>query len=139
MRFEHSIDINAPQARAWAVVSDVERWPQRTASITSVQLLNNPPFGLGSEVRIRQPKLPSATWTVTEYHAVWLFKWVNQSPLLTTTATHRVLSTGDNSCRLTLTLDWGGPARFLALLYKGLTARYIAMEAEGMKRAAEAS
>ena len=49
MRFEQSIDINAPQEAAWAVVSDVERWPERTASISSVKLLNSPPFGLSSQ------------------------------------------------------------------------------------------
>jgi hypothetical protein len=48
MRFEQSIDIAAPQASAWAVVSDVERWPDCTASVTSVELQNNPPFGLSS-------------------------------------------------------------------------------------------
>ena len=53
--------LDEAQARAWAVVSDVERWPQRTASITSVKLLNSPPFGLSSEARIHQPKLPAAT------------------------------------------------------------------------------
>jgi carbon monoxide dehydrogenase subunit G len=140
MRFEHSIDINAPQAKAWAVVSDVQRWPERTASITSVELQNNPPFGLSSHVRIRQPKLPVATWTVTRYDPPSFFEWVNKSPFVTTTAGHRVVPTGDLTCRLTLTLEWRGIATpLLALLYRKLTDRYLTMECEGMKRAAESN
>src|SRR4051794_41411808 len=118
MRFEHSIDINPPQATAWAVVSNVERWPVLTASVTSVELLNNPPFGLSSRARIRQPKLPVATWTVTRYDPPSFFEWINKSPGITTTAGHRVVPTGESASRLTLTLEWRGIATpLLALLY----------------------
>jgi hypothetical protein len=139
-RYERSIDIDAPQIKAWAVVTDVEHWPERTASITSVELLNNPPFGLSSRARIRQPRLPVATWTVTQYHAPWFFEWVNKSPIVTTFAGHRVLAVGDNASRLTLSLEWRGIATpLLVLLYGKLTQRYLTMECEGMKRAAESS
>jgi uncharacterized membrane protein len=140
MRFEKSIDINAPQAKAWAVVSDVERWPERTASITSVKLLNSPPFGLSSEARIHQPKLPAATWKVTRFDPPSFFEWVNQAGIATTIAGHRVVPSGEGACRLTLTLEWRGIATpLLALFYKKLTDRYLTMECAGMKRAAESS
>ena len=138
MRFEQSIDINAPQEAAWAVVSDVERWPERTASIRSVKLLNSPPFGLSSQARIEQPKLPATTWHVTRYDPPSFFEWVAKSLVNTTTAGHRVVPTGAATCRLTLTLEWRGIATpILALLYKGLTNRYLTMECDGMMRAAE--
>ena len=140
MRFEQSINIEAPQDKAWAVVSDVERWPERTASVTSVELQNNPPFGLSSIALVRQPKLPPTKWRVTRFDPPEFFEWVAKSPINTTIAGHRVTATGDATCRLTLTLEWKGIATpILALLYKNLTHRYLTMECEGMKRAAEAS
>jgi hypothetical protein len=140
MLFSQSIDIDAPQDKAWAVVSDVERWPERTASVTGVELQNNPPFGLSSIARVRQPKLPPTKWHVTRFDPPEFFEWVARSPINTTIAGHRVSATGENACRLTLTLEWKGIATpILALLYKKLTVRYLTMECEGMKKAAEAS
>jgi hypothetical protein len=140
MRFEQSIDIDAQQDKAWAVVSDVQRWHERTASVTSVELQNNPPFGLSSVALVRQPKLPPTKWHVTRFDPPEFFEWVAKSLINTTIAGHRVTATSDASCRLTLTLEWKGIATpILVLLYKKLTVRYLTMECEGMKQAAEAS
>jgi hypothetical protein len=55
-------------------------------------------------------------------------------------AGHRVEALGDGRARLTLTLDMRGfLIPVMALFYKGLTNRYMHLEAEGMKRAAEAA
>ena len=44
---------------------------------------------------------------------------------------------GEGRARLTLTLDMRGFLIPVARFYKGLTNRYMNLEAEGMKRAAE--
>jgi carbon monoxide dehydrogenase subunit G len=36
MRFEKSIEINAPQRRVWDVLSDLEAWPRRIETVESV-------------------------------------------------------------------------------------------------------
>ena len=53
---------------------------------------------------------------------------------------HRVEALGDGRARLTLTLDMGGfLAPIMGPLYRNLTNRYMNLEAEGMKRAAESA
>ena len=55
-------------------------------------------------------------------------------------AGHRVEALGEGRARLTLTLDMRGfLIPIMALFYKNLTNRYMNLEAEGMKRAAESA
>ena len=58
MRFEKSIDIDAPQERVWEVLSAIEAWPERIETVDSVELLTPAPITTGSCVRLKQPKLP---------------------------------------------------------------------------------
>ena len=37
MRFEQSIEIDAPPPRVWDVLSDLEAWPQRIETVDSVE------------------------------------------------------------------------------------------------------
>ena len=39
MRFEQSIDIDAPPQRVWDVLTDLEAWPQRIETVDVVELL----------------------------------------------------------------------------------------------------
>jgi len=65
MDIAQSIDIDAPQAKVWTVLTNVECWPEWTVSVTSVARLAKVPFDVGSQARLRQPRLPVAVWTVT--------------------------------------------------------------------------
>ena len=137
MRFEDSSVIAAPAATVWAIYSDVERWPDWTASVTSVELLDVGPLRVGSRVRVRQPRLPVAEWTVTEIDAGRWFTWVARGPGIRTTGTHLVVPHGDGA-RATAILDQGGPlGPVVGFLTRGLTRRYLAMEATGLKARAE--
>lgn len=138
MRFERSIEIEAPQQRVWAVLTDIEAWPERIETVEAVELLTPAPLAKGSRVRLRQPKLPEGTWDVTAWDAPSSFEWIQTSGGMTVVAGHRVEPLGEGRARLTLTIDMGGLlAPILGRMYSDLTNRYMTVEAEGMKRAAE--
>src|SRR5918998_4639669 len=140
MRFEKSIDVDAPQQRVWEVLSDIEAWPQRIETVDSVELLTPAPMTTGSRVRLRQPKLPEGTWDITVWDAPSYFVWMQKTTGMTAVAGHRVEDLGEGRARLTLTLDMRGfLIPIIALFYRKLTNRYMNLEAEGMKRAAESA
>jgi uncharacterized membrane protein len=138
MHFEKSIEIDAPPQRVWDVLSDLEAWPSRIETVDAVELLTPAPTTKGSRVRLKQPKLPEGTWDITVWDAPSYFEWTQKTGGVTSVAGHRVDAMGEGRARLTLTLDMRG---FLIPVfggfYKGLTNRYMNLEAEGMKRAAE--
>jgi hypothetical protein len=138
MRFEQSIDIDARQQRVWEVLSDLESWPQRIETVDVVELLTPTPVGEGSRVRLKQPKLPEGTWEVTAWDSPSYFEWRQRSGGVTSVAGHRVEALEEGRSRLTLTLDMRGVlVPIIGRFYKGLTNRYMTMEAQGMKRAAQ--
>jgi uncharacterized membrane protein len=140
MRFEQSIDVDAGQQRVWDVLSDLEAWPQRIETVEVVELLTPTPVGKGSRVRLKQPRLPEGTWDVTVWNAPSYFEWRQKSGGVTNVAGHRVEALEEGRSRLILTLDMRGLlVPIVALFYKGLTNRYMTMEAQGMKRAAESA
>ena len=140
MRFEKSIDIDAPQQRVWEVLSAIEAWPERIETVDSVELLTPAPITTGSRVRLMQPKLPEGTWDVTVWDPPSYFEWTQKMTGATSVAGHRVDALGESRSRLTLTLDMRGLLiPIMILFYRKLTNEYMSLEAEGMKRAAETS
>jgi len=138
MRFEKTIEIDAPPQRVWDVLSDLEAWPRRIETVDEVELLTPAPITAGSRVRLKQPKLPEGTWDVTIWDAPSYFEWTQRTGGITSVAGHRVEAVGEGRARLTLTLDMRGfLIPVMLLFYRGLTNRYMNLEAEGMKRAAE--
>ena len=141
MRFASDITIDAPGEQVWAVYSDVTRWSEWTASIVGVELLDGATdLVVGTRARIRQPKLPVAVWSVTEIEQGHTWTWVATAPGIRSTATHTVASTGDGTCRVDSSLTQEGPLGWvIARVYAGLTRRYLAMEAAGLKARCESS
>ena len=119
------------------MLSAHEAWPQRIETVDLVELLTPAPITEGSRVRLKQPKLPVGTWDITVWDAPSYFEWTQKTSGITSVAGHRVEALGGGSARLTLTLDMRGLLIPVALFFKGLTNRYMNLEAEGMKRAAE--
>ncbi|OLR91356.1 SRPBCC family protein [Actinokineospora bangkokensis] len=137
MEFGTSVVVAAPVGLVWSVYADVERWPSWTASVTSVELLTPGPLALGSRARVKQPRLPTTVWRVVELDQGRSWTWEARGPGVLTTATHRV-DPAEGGSLVTLGLvqaGWLGGlvGRFTA----GLTDRYLALEAEGLKARAE--
>lgn len=139
MRKDITVDISAPPEVVWAVISDVESWPEWTASVTSVRRLSSEPLQVGSRVRIKQPRLPATVWTVSDLVEGEQFTWTADSPGVRTSASHRVVGRADGSQAM-LWIDQGGLlGSVVGLLYGGLTRRYLQMEAAGLKQRSEES
>lgn len=140
MRFEKTIEIDAPRQRVWEVLSDLGAWPQRIETVDTVELLTPAPITTGSRVRLKQPKMPEGTWEVTAWDAPTSFTWTQKTGGVTSVADHRIEDLGDGRSRLTLTLDMRGLLiPIIGLFYRDLTNRYMSLEAQGMKRAAESA
>jgi uncharacterized membrane protein len=135
--FNVAVEIEAPPDRVWAVMIDVERWPEWTPTVTSIQRLDSGPFAVGSRVMIRQPKLPPATWRLVELDAGRNFTWIAASPGVRVTARHGVEPAGRLS-RVTLSIQFSGPlGALVAWMTSGLNDRYLALEAAGLKARSE--
>ena len=136
--FSISIDIDAPPERVWAVMSDVERWHEWTASITSVTRADQGRLAIGSRARVRQPRLLPADFVVTELDEGRSFTWVTKSAGVTATARHSV-DPVPRGARASLSVEFEGVAApIVAWMTRGLNNRYLALEAAGLKKRAEA-
>jgi len=136
-RFSTTVEIEAPPDRIWRTLRDVERWSQWTPSIISIRRLDPGPFAAGSRAIVRQPKLLPARWLVTEVEEGRGFTWVTGGPGLLVTASHSIERAGSR-CQVTLSLDFSGIfGPIVARLIRGLNARYLALEAQGLKKHTE--
>lgn len=136
MDHEMHVAISATEEAIWAVLTDVERWPEWTASVEHVALLDDEPFGPGSKVRIKQPRLPSLVWEVTEFDNGRSFTWVTSRGGISTTAEH-VIGNDDGEVGVTLRLRQSGPLALLTVPFAALTRRYVEMEGLGLKHRCE--
>jgi len=134
--FSTTIEIQAPSDRVFAVLCDVERWPDWTSTMKSVRRIDAGPLAVGSRAQVQQPKLIPAVWQVTELdHRS--FAWITRSPGVQITARHEVEENGSGS-RATLSLEFTGLiGPLLARLYRSLNERYLATEARGLKARCE--
>ena len=137
MQLEQAIEIAAPPARVWEIMTDVERWHEWTRSVTSVERLDTAPFGLGSRARVIQPRLSPALFEVTAFEPGRSFTWEARSSGIAAMAVHEVDPAPVGSrVRLALSLE-GWPLLIMGWWARRISIRYMTMEAEGLKRRAE--
>ena len=133
-----TVEIAAASARVWDVLTDVGRWSEWTETVTSVDLLDEGPLRAGSRAKIDQPKIPPTEYVVTELSPGRSFTWVAKGPGVTTTARHVLEPLGADRTRVTLSVEQGGIlGTVMGRFYRGLTDRYLANEAAGLKARCE--
>lgn len=134
-----TVSIKAPPEKVFAVLCDVERWPEWTSTMTGVERLESGPFAVGSSARVRQPRLRPAVWQVTEFENQRNFTWATRLPGLFMTAGHSIQPEGEGShVRLCFELS-GFLAPLISRLYGGLIQNYITTEAQGLKKRSESA
>ena len=135
---EDSVEIDAPPQLVWDVFSDVERWPEWTASVTSLVGRNGPTLGVGKRFAIKQPGMQKLVWQVTEIDPSSSWTWVQRSPGVNVVARHYVTGRPGGGTLVRQELDQGG---FLGALVGRLmvkkTKRFLELEAQGLKARSE--
>jgi hypothetical protein len=135
--FDITVDVDAPPERVWQVISDVDHWHDWTDSVSSIKRINNGPFAVCTMILIKQPKFPPALWRLSEIIPNRSFTWTSSGPGFQAIASHRIepIRTGS---RVTLTLEYKGMlGGAFGKLTAGITERYMAMEATGLKKRSE--
>ena len=133
-----TIEITAAPSRVWDVLTDVEAWPEWTSTVTSVRRLDDGPLRLGSRAKIVQPRIPETEYVVTELVEGSSFTWVASGPGVRTTARHEIEPLSHTTVRVRLSVAQSGwLGTVMGRFYRGLTDRYLANEAQGLKDRAE--
>lgn len=136
--FNYEIEIRVPPSSVWSVLLDVERWPEWTTSVTSIQRMEVGPISMGSRARIWQPRLRPAVWCVTSLdERRRIFAWTTRAFGLKIIGRHQVEAV-QNYTRLILSVEYSGPLSSVAArLYGDLSRDYVAREGNGLKNFCE--
>ncbi|BBX23802.1 hypothetical protein MTER_32130 [Mycolicibacter terrae] len=137
MQYTRTDSIAARPADVWAVLTDLEHWPDWTASMREITRLDAGPLCVGSTARVRQPTGRPMVWTVTELADERSFTWTASTAGIRFTGYHELIPTG-SGVQAVLTFTVTGPMAWLGrLLAGGRVRRYVDMEADGLKRHSE--
>jgi uncharacterized membrane protein len=135
---EDGIEIDAPPQVVWDVFSDVERWPEWTASVTSLTGRDGSALAVGKRFAIKQPGLQKLIWKVAEIQPGTSWTWVHRSPGVQVTARHFVTGLPGGRTLVRQELDQRGVlGALVARLTVKRTERFLAMEAQGLKARSE--
>jgi uncharacterized protein YndB with AHSA1/START domain len=138
--FTAETSTSASPAQAWRALIDITDWPRWTPSYKSIEQLNDGPVAVGSQARVRQPRLAPAIYQVTEIDEGRNFTWTSEAAGTCTVARHRLVPTVDGGTRIELAAELSGwLAGPVKLILGRRIQRYVNLEANGIKAAAEAA
>ena len=136
-QFIREFEVRAAPARVLGIMMEIERWHEWTASVTSIRQLDAGPLRVGTRALIRQPKFPPALWKISAVEPGRGFTWVSTAPGIHVTAHHFVDATPGGS-KVTLSLRYDGwLGKLLARMTRGITERYLDLEARGLTQRSE--
>jgi uncharacterized membrane protein len=135
---ETSVTISTSPAQVWSVLTDVERWPEWTASVEHLTILGDGPLAEGTKVRMKQPRLPSMVWEVTELRQQECFTWESNRGGVATSTDH-LLAPGDDAVTVTLRVRQSGPFAVLTVPFTAQTRRNLEIGALALKHRCEAA
>jgi len=138
MLTEGSVEIAAPAATVWSVFTDVEHWPEWTASVERLVALDGPGLDVGRRFAIKQPRLPNLVWVVTDVDPGVGWTWRQSSPGGLTIAVHALVVMAPERTLVRQSIEQRGPVGVaVGVLMRGLTPRYLDLEAAGLKARSE--
>ena len=134
---EFRILIHASPAEVWKVLADIRAWPEWAPTVTSVTTTATE-LVVGATAELEQPKIPTATWTVTAVQPERGFTWTSRSSGgVDVTADHELHPKGSDT-EVVLRITFAGLMAPVASLFGGrMTRSYLKQEAEGLKARVE--
>ena len=133
-----SVEIDAPAHLVWQVFSDVERWPEWTASVTSLVARDGTGLTVGKRFAIKQPGMSKLVWKVTEIDPGSSWTWVQRSPGVHVSASHWVIPQPGGRTLVSQQLDQRGVlGALVGWLMAKKTKRFLEQEAHGLKARSE--
>jgi uncharacterized membrane protein len=137
MKIEDEISIDAPREVVWAVTSELERWPEWTPTVESLERVDEGEFKVGSSALIKQPGLPLAEWIVTDLVPGKRFTWKSRVQGIHMAASHELTSDG-SGMKNVLRIEISGLVAFLLWPWIRLSVRRtLKQENQGLKAACE--
>jgi hypothetical protein len=134
VEFREVVTVDAPVAQVARVLHDVARWPSWTPTMSRVGRRGSGPLVVGETVRVKQPRLPAGTWTVTAADDTG-FRWTSSTPGVRSTGDHWATDAGGGRSTVTLGLRLDGPlAGVTSFFYSRLIRRYVRTEGESLRR-----
>ncbi|OBI37716.1 SRPBCC family protein [Mycobacterium colombiense] len=135
---EDGVQIDAPPQLVWEVFTDVEHWPEWTASVTSLAGLEGSSLAVGRRFAIKQPGMSKLVWKVTEIAPGRSWTWVQNSPGVRVTARHEVIAQPGGRTLVRQQLDQRGAlGALVGRLMAKKTKRFLQLEARGLKARSE--
>lgn len=129
MRYETSTTTSAEPSRLWAVVTDVEKWPEWIEVYQEVRRARSGELEVGASAHVKQKGLAGGDWTVTAIDEGRSFVWESRQPGVRIVAWHEVTAEPSGGSRLTLGMELSGWASGIAGVLTGRKARsYVDLE-----------
>ena len=135
---DDSVEIDAPAQLVWEVFSDVQRWPEWTASVTSLVGQDGANLAVGKRFAIKQPGMSKLVWKVTAIDPGLSWTWAQRSPGVRVSARHDVIAQPDGRTLVRQQLDQRGLlGALIGRLMIKKTKRFLQLEAQGLKARSE--
>lgn len=129
MRYQTSTTTPAEPDRLWAVLSDVEKWPEWIEVYEEVRLADSGPLTVGARAHVKQRGLAAGDWTVTDLDEGRVFAWESRRPGVRLVGRHTVSAEPGGGSRLVLEFEMTGAlSGVMGALLGRKVRRYVDLE-----------
>lgn len=138
MRHQQTFEIAAAPDAVWAIMADLERYPEWAPTFERVEFPGGKTLAKGLAVKLWVKGAPPSTWVVTNHEPGRRFTWETTARGVHSVADHVVEPAG-NGTKVTLSVEMTGfMSRLFAPMIKKVATRNVELEGNSLKARAEA-
>ncbi len=137
MRYSQSFQIAAPIEAVWAVLSDVENYPDWGPTFERIDFPGEKTLAKGLRAKLWVKGAPAAKWIVTQYSEGSQFAWESNVRGVHSFANH-VIEPSSGGTKLTLSIEYSGfMSKLFAPMLGKISDRNLGLEGNGLKACVE--